>query len=306
MRHLFQVGGMRCASCQAHVAKAVKAVPGVLEAEVNLITGRMTAETDDAPDMARKIVDAVKNAGFTAEVVEESPAPVKTAKCVFQVGGMRCASCQAHVAKAVKAVPGVLEAEVNLITGRMTVKCDGAPDMPRKIVDAVKNAGFTAEVVEESPAAASEPETVEQPKTLPKKVAAIPDPARELFRQFIWSAILMLPLMYFSFSSMHGFLKNYPLDAVWLQLVFLIPLLYVNRVYFISGARRFLKFSPNMDSLIMLGSGASVLYSLVMTGEMLLGKMDAYCRQQIGATLSDYREQLLAEEQDAAMEAPSM
>ena len=192
---------------------------------------------------------------------------------LFQVGGMRCASCQAHVAKAVKAVPGVLEAEVNLITGRMTVKCDGAPDMPRKIVDAVKNAGFTAEVVEESPAPASEPETVEQSKTSPEKVAAIPDPARELFRQFIWSAILMLPLMYFSFSSMHGFLREYPLDAVWLQFVFLIPLLYVNRVYFISGARRFLKLSPNMDSLIMLGSGASVLYSLVMTGEMLLGKM---------------------------------
>ena len=70
MRHLFQVGGMRCASCQAHVAKAVKAVPGVRNAEVNLITGRMTVETDDAPDMPQKIVDAVKNAGFTAEQVD--------------------------------------------------------------------------------------------------------------------------------------------------------------------------------------------------------------------------------------------
>ena len=53
---------------------------------------------------------------------------------------MRCASCQAHVAKAVKAVPGVRDAEVNLVTGRMTVKCGNAPDMPQRIIDAVKNA----------------------------------------------------------------------------------------------------------------------------------------------------------------------
>ena len=276
MRHLFQVGGMRCASCQAHVAKAVKAVSGVRNVEVNLITGRMTVETDDAPDMPQKIVDAVKNAGFTAEIVEETPAPVVEVEHVFQVGGMRCASCQAHVAKAVKAVPGVREAEVNLVTGRMTVKCDNAPDMSQKIIDAVKNAGFTAEIVGEAPApeAASERKTAGQAKSAPKKAPApIPDPSRELFRQFLWSAILMLPLMYVAFSSMHGWLKNYPLDAAWLQLVLVIPLLYVNRVYFVNGAKRLLKLSPNMDSLIMLGSGASVLYSLVMTGEMLLGKM---------------------------------
>ena len=274
MKHLFQVGGMRCASCQAHVAKAVKAVPGVQDAEVNLITGRMTVECDDAPDLPQKIIDAVKNAGFTAELVEEAPAPAAFVEHLFQVGGMRCASCQAHVAKAVKALSGVQEAEVNLVTGRMTVKCENAPDMPQKIIDAVKNAGFTAELLEETPKAAPVQENAGQTEAKPKKApGVIPDPSRELFRQFIWSAVLMLPLMYVAFSSMHGWLKEYPLDAAWLQLVFVIPLLFVNRVYFVSGARRFLKLSPNMDSLIMLGSGASVLYSLVMTGEMLLGKI---------------------------------
>ena len=120
-------------------------------------------------------------------------------KLLFQVGGMRCASCQAHVAKAVRAVPGVQEAEVNLVTGRMTVKCDAAPDMPQKIVDAVKSAGFTAELVEEAPKTAPAQETAGQTEAKPKKApAAIPDPSRELFRQFIWSAILMLPLMYVS------------------------------------------------------------------------------------------------------------
>ena len=147
MRHLFQVGGMRCASCQAHVQKAVRAVPGVREAEVNLVTGRMTVEADDAPEMPGKIIDAVKNAGFTAELIEEAPAKVAATQ-VFQVGGMRCASCQAHVAKAVRAVPGVQEAEVNLVTGRMTVKATCAP---QTIIDAVKNAVFTAELIEEPP-----------------------------------------------------------------------------------------------------------------------------------------------------------
>jgi heavy metal translocating P-type ATPase len=279
MRLLFQIGGMRCASCQAHVTKAVKAVPGVRTVEVNLVTGRMTVEADDAPDMSEKIIDAVKNAGFTAELVEVegAPAPVVSSKYVFQVGGMRCASCQAHVTKAVKAVPGVQTVEVNLVTGRMTVEADGAPDMSEKIVDAVKNAGFTAELVEGPPA----PDPGKNAESAQEKAAAsIPDPTRGLFLQFIWSLILMLPLMVCSFSAMHGFLKDYPLDAAWLQLIFLIPLLYVNRVYFISGAKRFLKLSPNMDSLIMLGSGASVLYSLVMTGEIILGKLEESMRMK--------------------------
>ncbi len=290
MRHLFQVGGMRCASCQAHVAKAVKAVPGVQNAEVNLITGRMAVETDDTPDMPQTIIEAVKNAGFTAELIEETPVPVAVVEHAFQVGGMRCASCQAHVAKAVKAVPGVREAEVNLVTGRMTVKCGNAPDLPQTIIEAVKNAGFTAELIEDAPAANVQ-ETAGQPGPIPKKkTTAVPDPSRELLRQFIWSAILMLPLMYFSYSSMHGWLKDYPLDGAWLQLVFVIPLLFVNRVYFVSGTRRFLKLSPNMDSLIMLGSGASVLYSLVMTGEMLLGKIQGDPARVAGAAGNLYFE----------------
>ena len=274
MKLLFQVGGMRCASCQAHVAKAVKAVPGVKEVEVNLITGRMTVETDDTPDMPGTIIGAVKNAGFTAEPVEaeNAPAPAPVVELAFQVGGMRCASCQAHVAKAVKAVPGVKDAEVNLVTGRMTVKCGNEPDMPGTIIGAVKNAGFTADPVEAENAPAPEPARPVE-SAAKKAPVSVPDPVRGLFRQFIWSLILMLPLMYVAFSSMHGFLKEYPLDSAWLQLIFIIPLLYVNRVYFISGARRFLKLSPNMDSLVALGSGASVLYSLVMTGEILFGKM---------------------------------
>ena len=293
MKHSFQVGGMRCASCQAHVAKAVRAVPGVQEAEVNLVTGRMTVETDDTPEMPGKIIDAVKNAGFTAELIDEAPAPaVEVAPThVFQVGGMRCASCQAHVAKAVRAVPGVQEAEVNLVTGRMTVKATCAP---QAVIDAVKNAGFTAELVEEAPAksltaeavdsssAETDNEAVPGPKAAPKAktASAIPDPVRELFRQVVWSTILILPLMYFAFSAMHGWLKEYPLDAAWLQLICVIPLLFVNRVYFINGAKRLLKLSPNMDSLIALGSGASVLYSLVMTGEMILGKLEQSMRMK--------------------------
>ena len=201
-------------------------------------------------------------------------------KQVFQVGGMRCASCQAHVAKAVKAVPGVESADVNLVTGRMTVDCRDDAEMAQAIVAAVKAAGFTAEPVEEAPAPGERDKTGTA-EPAPKTAPAIPDPCRELLRQVIWSALLMLPLMYFAMSAMHGWLKDYPLDAAWLQLMCVIPLLYVNRVYFISGARRFLKLSPNMDSLIALGSGASVLYSLVMTLEMVVGKLEEMFRHTV-------------------------
>ena len=133
MKQIFQVGGMRCASCQAHVAKAVKALPGVEHADVNLITGRMTVEHSGGNDFAQTVIQAVKSAGFTAELVEDATPAVATVKSIFQVGGMRCASCQAHVAKAVKALPGVEHADVNLVTGRMTVEHKSGPDMAKSI-----------------------------------------------------------------------------------------------------------------------------------------------------------------------------
>jgi len=278
MKQIFQVGGMRCASCQAHVAKAVKALPGVEHADVNLITGRMTVDHSGGSDFAQTVVQAVKSAGFTAELVEDAPVAVATVKSSFQVGGMRCASCQAHVAKAVKALPGVEHADVNLVTGRMTVEHRPGPDMVKSIVDAVKSAGFTAELVEEAPAPAESAADQTKQKPAPK---ALPDPVRELARQLLWSVLLILPLMYFAMSAMHGWLKDYPLDAAWLQLMCVIPLLYVNRVYFISGAKRLLHLSPNMDSLIALGSGASVLYSLVMTAEMVCGKLEKMFEQTL-------------------------
>ena len=242
MKHLFLVGGMRCASCQAHVTKAVKAVSGVDDVEVNLVTGRMTVGTDDAPDMPQKIIDAVKNAGFTVDLLED------------------------EFDRAKKDAPPEPAPEKPASEEKPAPESKDAPP-EEKDAPAPEKSASGEETAPEGRDTSSEPASKRKSVEF-----AVIDPTRRLFRQFMWSLLLMLPLMYFSFSARHGWLKQRPLDAAWLQLVCVIPLLFVNRVYFIFGAKRFVKRSPNMDSLISLGSGASVLYSLVMLGEMILGK----------------------------------
>jgi Cu+-exporting ATPase len=105
-----QVQGMTCASCVAHVEKALSSVPGVEKAEVNLATERATVELgEDVPVAA--LAQAVRDAGYD----------VPTEKVVLAIGGMTCASCVAHVEKALSSVPGVLAASANLATEKATI-----------------------------------------------------------------------------------------------------------------------------------------------------------------------------------------
>ncbi len=127
------VRGMTCASCAAHVEKALSAVPGVREAEVNLATERATVDLgEDVP--AAALAKAVRDAGYD----------VPTETVVLAIGGMTCASCVAHVEKALSAVPGVVAASANLATERAAVTLipglAALPDLER----AVATAGFTA------------------------------------------------------------------------------------------------------------------------------------------------------------------
>ncbi len=133
MRQEFVVTGMNCAACAANVEKTVRKVDGVRQADVNLLTGAMSVEGDFDADA---VADAVEKAGFHAEV--------KQARTVqYTVTGMNCAACAANVEKTVRKVDGVRQADVNLLTGAMSVEGDFDADA---VADAVEKAGFHAEV----------------------------------------------------------------------------------------------------------------------------------------------------------------
>lgn len=126
----FQIGGMTCASCAARVERALKAVPGVREASLNLATERATVRAD--PETPVEILyEAVEKAGY------EVPA----AAFSLSISGMTCASCVTRVEKALRKVPGVAEASVNLATEKAQIRALGgvSPDM---LIDAVTKAGY--------------------------------------------------------------------------------------------------------------------------------------------------------------------
>lgn len=143
-RWSFPVAGMTCASCVARVERILAKVPGVREASVNLATEVATVEADHgvALDALRA---AVEKAGY--DIPEQA--------VTLQVDGMTCASCVARVEKALKKVPGVTTAEVNLATEQAHVKvASREPDLAA-LIAAVDKAGYAARPVNEGGASAA-------------------------------------------------------------------------------------------------------------------------------------------------------
>ena len=164
----------------------------------------------------------------------------------FNVTGMMCTACQAHVEKAVKSLDGVESVNVNLLANTMEVCYDENTLNNKKIINAVKKAGYGA-------------------KEYSAQNEEYSESADKTKRQLILSIVFLIPLMFVSMSHMVGIhiplLKNMTVLGI-AEMVFLIPILFFNRKYFVSGFKSLIKLSPNMDALIALGAGISTAYSL--------------------------------------------
>ncbi|MDR2508800.1 MAG: heavy metal translocating P-type ATPase [Candidatus Ancillula sp.] len=177
-------------------------------------------------------------------------------KEILAIGGMTCASCVRHVEKAVQSVEGVKEVVVNLATEKAQIQFDeslagGEQAALEKIIGAIKDAGYSASKIQDLPSAKSNDESAKKIWT-PFLVAA--PFALVLF------ALAMLPMVIPGVMSSQFFADSRITATV--QLILLLPILFVGRGFFIRGFRNLIKRSPNMDSLIAIGSSAAVVYSL--------------------------------------------
>ena len=172
----------------------------------------------------------------------------------FDVTGMTCAACSARVEKAVKAVPGVTEVSVSLLTNAMGVEGTAAD---AAIIKAVTDAGYGASVKG-------------QGKAAPAEDALADHETPRLKRRLSWSLGFLLALMY---VSMGHVMWGWPLPAILAQNALAIALvelvltgivMVINQKFFISGFKSLLKAAPNMDTLVALGSAASFGYSLAL------------------------------------------
>lgn len=186
---------------------------------------------------------------------------------VFDVQGMTCASCSAHVEKAANSVAGVSEARVNLLKNSMEVDYDGNPDTLKQISDAVGKAGYeaTPRSDKKDSAAATKADATDASEKVVKQKKI----------ELISSMAFAIPLLYLAMGEMIGVPvpsavsgMNGMMNLALTELLLCIPILFICRHYFIGGFRAFLHGSPNMDSLIALGSAASFAYSVVSLYQM--------------------------------------
>ena len=240
------VEGMTCASCVGRVERALKKLPGVTDAAVNLATERADVTVDGA-DRA-SLIAAIEKAGYQV--------PQQTLE--LSVAEMTCASCVARVERALKKVPGVSSASVNLATERATVQ--GSADA-RALIDAITRAGYPARLASSSAAMQQELEQRKQAEQAALK------------RDLLLAAMLTLPVFILEMGShmipaMHhwvqdtiGLQNSWYLQFVLTTLVLIGP----GRRFFTLGFPALLRGAPDMNSLVAVGASAAYAFSIVAT-----------------------------------------
>ena len=196
---------------------------------------------------------------------------MKTEK--YTVTGMTCAACQANVTRCVQKLEGVEDVNVSLLANQMTVIYDEAQLEPNEIISAVQKIGYGAALPEQAGA---------KDNSFRSEWQARKDRAEEnrksMKRRLVSSIVLLIPLMYIAMGPM----MYLPVPSIFVgmdnalisaltQLLITIPILFINRHFFQNGLKSLFHRAPNMDSLVAIGSGASLVYGIFAMFRMAYG-----------------------------------
>ena len=163
----------------------------------------------------------------------------------FTVTGMTCSACSAGIERTVQKLQGVNTADVSLMGESMVVEYDEHTLTREQIIQAVEGLGYGIEEYDENVLKEKKP----QPNVLK--------------RRFLLSLVFLLPLMYFSMGGMVGLPQPNAVVSATLQMVLALAVILIDFKFFTNGAKALIKRTPNMDTLVALGSGVSFLYSFV-------------------------------------------
>jgi len=245
------VEGMTCASCVGRVERALKAVPGVQTATVNLATERADITFGDRAD-PQAAVGAIESAGYA----------VREETTELGIEDMTCASCVGRVEKALRQIPGVIEANVNLAPERARVRHSAGIVTTAMLEAAVEQAGYKARRLSAATASSDDQDSERRENE-----------ARGLRRSLLIAALLTLPVFVLEMGShlipaMHhwvlgvlGEQRNGYLQFVLTTLVLFGPGLR----FFRKGVPALLRGAPDMNSLVSVGTAAAYGYSVVAT-----------------------------------------
>jgi P-type Cu+ transporter len=262
-----KINGMTCAACAAASERAVKKLPGVEEAAVNFSTEKLLVKFEDGALRLDDIKAAVAKAGY--EAVDDRAEKEVT----IPVGGMTCASCSAAVERALKKLPGVKNASVNLATEKALVNYDPGTVRLSELKQAISKAGY-------------EPLAIDTSASVDAHKAAKEREIRVLWTKFAVSAAFAIPLLYVAMGAMLGWplpaaigAMDHPLRYALLELALVLPVIAAGYRFYVVGFKAILHGSPNMDSLIAMGSSAAILYSLY--GIFAIAKGDSHAVESL-------------------------
>lgn len=245
------VEGMTCASCAGRVERALKTLTGVEDASVNLATGRASVRYQEGDLDLPDIVATVRATGYSPVIGELD----------LSVGGMTCASCVGRVERALKTLPGVIGASVNLASERALIHYVPASVTRESVTEAIRRAGYEVRSPELDTDDLDHPEDTARKANLRR------------MRRDVWTATLMtIPVVIVSMGgaflpSLTTTLRHFAPASFWgwgEALLATLVLFGPGRRFLRPGFVAYRHASPDMNSLVLTGTGAAWLYSLIV------------------------------------------
>ncbi|NLW28314.1 MAG: copper-translocating P-type ATPase [Erysipelothrix sp.] len=253
------IEGMTCAMCSSAVQKAISKVEGVELSEVNLLTNKATVTMQDTVS-DETILHAVREAGYDGSVINELK------EVILDVDGMTCAMCVNTVEKDVLKLVGVDSVVVNLVSNQAKVIFNPGLVKTPEIIQQIENSGYQAKVH----VAMTSSRYDEQKEKLKKQKGEV-----------IIALILSFIVMYIAMSTMLGQFSLplpeiihpdvNPINFAIAQIVFSVGVIYLGRHFYTRGIKNLIRKAPNMDSLVAVGTGAAIIYSVYNTVLLILG-----------------------------------
>ncbi|MEN8076731.1 copper-translocating P-type ATPase [Clostridioides difficile] len=244
MNKTYKIGGMTCSACANRVERGIKKMDGMKDANVNLTTEVLTVNFDENKISSEDVEKKVEALGYSV---------IKNIKThTYKVEGMTCAVCAGRVEKVTKKIEGVQNSVVNLTTENISITVDDDIVTYGDIKRAVEKAGY--KLIREEEKDSKEKKLSDKDK---------------LLRRLIFSCIFTIPLLIVTMGHMIGMplpkiinpMVN-PMNFAVFQLILTIPVMVIGYKFYLIGFKNLIKLSPNMDSLIAVGTSAAFLYSV--------------------------------------------
>ncbi|WP_186430757.1 heavy metal translocating P-type ATPase [Clostridium sp. BSD9I1] len=262
LNKVLKIEGMTCAACAKAVERASKKLQGVTDANVNFATEKLNVSFDEAKVSIEDIQAAIEKAGYKAKTESST----KTLK----IQGMTCAACAKTVERVTKKLDGVIESNVNFATENLNISYDSSKVRVSDIRKVIEKAGYKA--VEEETNVDADKERKEKEIKL-------------LWKKFVIAAIFSVPLLVITMGHMFGEPIGFKLPEVIdpmvnprtfaiVQLVLVMPVMAAGYKFFTVGFKSLFRRSPNMDSLIAMGTSAAFLYGIFAIVQIFSGNVD--------------------------------